>query len=123
MVQGRLAMGNVLTTRPNEVVLMDEDMFRRWIAKVDLPDDPTACWVWNGTRVQTGYGKLRVGDRRSGYRTQLAHRLSYRYFRGPLGGMDLHHACRNRACVHPEHLVLLTRLEHSRHPHRVLRDA
>lgn len=66
----------------------------------------TGCWEWQGYRTPNGYGKLTEG---------MAHRTAWKLFRPaqPLAeGFDLHHLCRVRHCVNPDHLQLLTSSEH-----------
>lgn len=84
------------------------DRERFW-AKVDQ-DEPEACWRWSGALTQKGYGQFSVGSRESGnYRNLRAHRVAYELVRGPIpDGLQLDHLCRNRACVNPAHLEVVT---------------
>lgn len=80
---------------------MSADWIAHFWAKVDKSGD---CWLWTGSRNGGGYGKL---NRRG--KTIYAHRYSFEA-RGVTipEGMLVDHACRNRACVRPEHLRIVT---------------
>jgi HNH endonuclease len=67
----------------------------------------TACWEWTGAINGWGYGYITVCRKLTG-----AHRVSYTLFRGEIPeGMQIDHLCRNRKCVNPSHLEIVTLAE------------
>lgn len=68
---------------------------------------PNGCWLWTGATNQDGYGESRyLFDRR-------AHRIIYTILiRKIKPKHELHHICKNRLCVNPEHLEETTRSNH-----------
>lgn len=87
---------------PEEGLVLAE----RFWSKVDRrgPDD---CWEWQGYRLSSGYGQIRIAGTK-----WLAHRLAYVVNVGPIPeGLTIDHLCRNRACVNPVHLEVVTRGE------------
>ena len=64
------------------------------------------CWEWTGyINPKTGYGE--GSPSHSG--KWFAHRLSYILFVGDIPkGMTIDHICRNRKCVNPNHLRVLS---------------
>lgn len=81
----------------------------RFWAKVDKSGD---CWLWLGAMKPNGYGNASYGPGRF---TQ-AHRVAYLLERGALPpvGKEIDHLCRNRRCVRPDHLDVVTRSENQR---------
>ncbi|HVE33355.1 MAG TPA: HNH endonuclease [Gemmatimonadaceae bacterium] len=80
--------------------------FERFWSKVDTTGD---CWEWTAG-LGNGYGQFSVNGRpRRAYRVALE-------LAGlaPPPSSHIHHICRNRRCVRPDHLeVLATQAEHS----------
>lgn len=75
---------------------------------------PTECWEWNGS-----FGS----PRKDGYattkwrgKTTTLHRLLWEVVHGDieLSNMHVDHLCRNRRCLNPRHLELVTREENIR---------
>jgi len=60
---------------------------------------PNGCWIWIAGVNHAGYGYFRYDGQ-----CRLAHRWSYEYHNGSLGGLYCLHKCNNPACVNPEHL-------------------
>lgn len=81
-----------------------EDRFRGHVTKT-----ANGCWLWQHTD-RAGYGTYFFADGRR----WLPHRWSYEHFRGPIpDGLEIDHLCRNRACVNPDHLEPVTRVENA----------
>ena len=79
---------------------------QRFLEKIDIREGSDCIW-WSGSTKTMGYGKLGIGGR-SG-KEVFAHRLSYQWFIGPIpDGMQIDHICKNRACVNPSHLRIVT---------------
>ncbi len=85
--------------------------------------DDSGCWVWQGTKMKSGYGVISLPKSYS-KSTSVAHRVSWEVFVGPIpDSMVLDHLCGNRACINVEHLEVTTFGENTRraqlkHPNR-----
>lgn len=88
-------------------MLYSEERVRRFWSRVDRRG-PDECWVWTSTLNEKGYGRFcpRVNGR-------VVHVFAYRYAYNVLvgeipSGLQPDHTCRNRACVNPAHLDIVT---------------
>lgn len=68
--------------------------------------DAKGCWVWK-TGTVNGYGSFHYKN------GQYAHRFSYEFFTGNKipSDREIDHICRNKLCVNPEHLEVVTHRE------------
>lgn len=65
------------------------------------------CWTWTGSVGWDGYGRA-YHNRLN----QLAHRAVYTEFKGKIPPkMTIDHLCRNKICVNPEHLEVVSQRE------------
>lgn len=79
---------------------------RLWSGAVE---DENGCFVWQRATT-SGYGRIKRPGGRSGM--MPAHRAAYELRVGPIPpGMVIDHLCRNRACINPEHLEVVTNRE------------
>lgn len=86
-------MVNVHTMRPVRARFMD---------RVSIAVN--GCWVWDHVSPSARYGVMYAEGRK-----QLAHRVSYELFVGPLQeGLVIDHLCANTHCVNPRHLQQVT---------------
>lgn len=77
--------------------------------------DVDGCWTFTGRLNQHGYATAWDNEQR---RARPTHRLVYEALRGPVDpALDLDHLCYNRACVNPDHLDPVTRLDNVRRAH------
>ena len=82
----------------------------------------TACWIWIGKPYPSGYAYFKYRGGRT-----LTHRVAFRMlrsFHATYKGRIVHHRCRNRICVNPEHLQMVTFAQHlAHHPQHKSRGA
>src|SRR5690554_3794044 len=98
--------------RNGEMKIMDEareKRLKKFLNKIHV-DEETGCMEWTGYVMDNGYGQV-------GFRGRLwvAHRAFWVFMGNPDPGKnDLDHLCRNRKCVNPDHLEIVTRSENLR---------
>lgn len=69
-----------------------------------VPDAYSDCWICTGKKTRHGYPMLN---------SQPAHRVMYEAVYGAIPfGFEVHHLCERRDCCNPDHLVIVTRLDH-----------
>lgn len=77
---------------------------------VEYSDRSGPCWLWLGSKVHDGYGRIFTGGE-----DKLAHVVSYEFYVGPVpDDLILDHTCRNRPCINPAHLEPVTYAENTR---------
>lgn len=84
-----------------------EDPIKRFWIKVKKT---TTCWEWQGCK-RKGYGLFRLNKK-----MVSTHRISYNLIDPSFPikfkkGFELDHLCRNKICVRPDHLELVSRRE------------
>jgi hypothetical protein len=68
-------------------------------------DKTRTCWNWTASVEGKGYGQFRAPNQKM----VKAHRFAYEQLVGPIPGhLQLDHRCRNKRCVRPDHLRIVT---------------
>ena len=84
-------------------MITDEVRFWRKVKKTE------SCWLWIAGRRQ-GYGRFWSSKEN---RALSAHRFSWELVNGTIPpGLEVHHTCKNEACVNPAHMELHTEMTH-----------
>ena len=85
---------------------IEDVLFWRHVTQISRSDDE--CWLWQGSRNQHGYGRVR----RSG-RNHYTHRWAWYLANGAFApaDKDVCHHCDVPACVNPAHLFVGTAKE------------
>src|ERR1700677_4141928 len=94
--------------------MIDGFLAQRFWAQVDRETSPhswngTRCWDWTGKRNPYGYGTIYFeGETYSSCRFFWMHIFGRKCLM-----KDVHHRCRNKLCIRPDHLQALTHSEHA----------
>lgn len=79
---------------------------QRFWSKVEKTE---GCWNWTAGKNNLGYGAFGLDGK-----TEKAHRVSYEWANGSIPADEwLDHICRNRACVRPDHLRIVTPMQNA----------
>ena len=85
--------------------LADEQFTSRFWSKVQIPLGIGECWQWIAGQNGDGYGSFQEAS----YKNSKAHRIAYEMVIGQIPeGKVIDHLCRNRGCVNPYHMEVVT---------------
>ncbi len=100
------AAGPTSSTPPPARVI--DRLFSRWT------EDSKGCWVSGYSTGNHGYSQIGWTDSNGRY-LWLGHRVSWYAYNGAIPtGYTVDHLCRNRRCIRPDHLRLLSNWENAR---------
>lgn len=93
-----------------------EEISARIFASVDVVDAgfETQCWLWkladSGTGRGGGYPRMKLNNH-----TCAVHKVSFVNAHGYVpGNKQIDHKCRNRMCVNPDHLEMVSHIENQK---------
>ena len=96
-------MGSIIIARYSKLTaqILRDSEHKFWKSVVRTPNK---CWKWPRSLDKDGYGSFKNNNKIS-----RAHRFSYELFYGKIPStLVIDHLCRNKNCVNPDHLDLVT---------------
>lgn len=113
IVGGDHQMAKPKSIRPSSVDVMDDQQRARFWASAQV-GTPTECWPWLRCTKPRGYGVFNVYVPNRGRTYFLPHRVAWELTHGAIpAGLQIDHLCRQRSCVNPAHLDLVTSKENT----------
>jgi hypothetical protein len=86
------------------MVELTPNQIERFMSKIIKTN---SCWEWTAFKNRDGYGRFKLNGKMI-----LSHRVSYELFKEDIpDGLTIDHLCRNRDCVNPDHLEVVTHEE------------
>jgi hypothetical protein len=80
-----------------------------------IVDPVTGCWQWQAGTCGRGYSKIGYTRPDGTRRTVGAYKWIMEQIHGPIApGYEPDHLCRNKLCVNPDHMEIVTRAENNR---------
>lgn len=102
----RFVVGHAMRGRPNPKPA--RPAADRFWEKVDQAGE---CWLWTGFVNPNGYGQFAESRRKPRY----AHRTAWELTNGAIPKhLQIDHLCKNRRCVRPAHMELVSSAENTR---------
>jgi hypothetical protein len=86
---------------------LKDKMLKRMESKITKTD---YCWIWNRHVKTNGYAQILFNGREI-----MAHRVMYMLLIGEIPqDMQIDHLCRNKRCMNPNHMDVVTQQENMR---------
>lgn len=126
VVKNAVYLSEILTKKRHEMRPAAYNKVKPRLAVVKNPDtaemfevyytksSPKDCWLWVGTKNHHGYGVIHWNGR-----PQVAHRVSYELYNGPIIEETIDHMCANKGCVNPHHLQQMELVMNARKGNRI----
>lgn len=81
----------------------------KFISLIPKPNKISNCWLWDYSISDHGYGRYKLFGK-----MRYAHRISYEIYFGKIGkNLEIDHLCRNRNCINPRHMELVSTKENT----------
>ena len=101
--------------RPKRPIVIPDRVAARAATRFDA--DKSGCWISTYSVASHGYAQIGWQCRADDYRQVVtAHRAAWVYHHGQQipDGMTIDHTCKERRCVNPSHLRMLSNFENAR---------
>lgn len=89
-----------ISWKSDAISRLGSKVFSRFIRKVEKTP---CCWLWTASKCNGGYGAFNIGGE-----IVRVHSLSVKLSGRKSAELHVDHICRNRACLNPSHLDIVT---------------